>query len=276
MSDTIDQILYTKHNARFQKLEDVSREFSAVYSGNPMIRDGVFEVVQNYSRKNAIPVELLRYPFHDDELWAASFLKKGVIFVCINSGLPFCKQFFAVAHELYHIYCFGEENDQSSIRGGSILSEAVVDDAGNDLEELEANAFAGLLLMPKQALREQIDILGINPKKISLDDILVLMETFAVPYKACVLRLYECGITSASKAREFLDLEWKDVQSRMSITGKAKRWQLNGKGTEVFGTLFDNFVFNADQDFLTDNRVESDRAYISFLKERFGLDMEGI
>ena len=59
---------------------------------------------------------MLRYPIHDDELWALTFLKQDTIFVCVNTALPLCKQFFAAAHELYHIYCYVENADQSYIK----------------------------------------------------------------------------------------------------------------------------------------------------------------
>ena len=276
MADVIDQILFSKQNKRFQDVEKIAQTVSLLYSGNPMIRDSIFSVVTNYARKNEIPIEILRYPFHDDELWAFTFLKKGTIFICINSGLSLCKQIFATAHELYHIYCFGEDMDQNTIRNGSLLKRETVDDAAGDQEELEANAFAGLILMPTKAMRDQLEMLGINEKHISLDDILVLMDIFAIPYKACVLRLYECGVLSAAKAKEYYTTEWKDIQSRIALTGRAKRWQLDGEGTELFGSLLDDFAFNSEHEFLTASREKSDQAYISSLKDRYHLDVEGV
>ena len=85
-----------------------------------------------------------------------TFLKQDTIFVCVNTALPLCKQFFAAAHELYHIYCYVENADQSYIKNGSMLDSATGDETGRTQEDLEANAFAGLLLMPDQLLHEQI------------------------------------------------------------------------------------------------------------------------
>ena len=276
MADVIDQILFSKQNKRFQEVEKIAQTVSLLYSGNSMIRDSIFSVVTNYARKNEIPIEILRYPFHDDELWEFTFLKKGTIFICINSGLSLCKQIFATAHELYHIYCFGEDTDQNTIRSGSLLKGETVDDAVGNQEELEANAFAGLILMPTKAVRDQLEMLGINEKHISLDDILVLMDIFAMPYKACVLRLYECGVLSTAKAKEYYTTEWKNIQSRISLTGRAKGGQINGNGTELFGSLLDDFAFNCEHEFLTESREKSDQAYISSLKDRYHLDVEGV
>ena len=276
MADAIDQILFSKQNKRFREIEDIAKTVSLLYSGNPIVRDGIFLVVRNYARKNEIPIEILRYPYHDEELWAFTFLKKGTIFVCINSELSLCKQIFAAAHELYHIFCFGEDTDQNTIRNGSLLKGEMVDDAVGDPEELEANAFAGLMLMPSNKIKDQIEMLGIDESRVILDDVLALMDIFAAPYKACVLRLYECGVISASRAKELYAKEWKDVQARIALTGKAKRWQLDGTGTEQFGTLLDDFAYNVDHEFLTEQREKSDRVYISSLKDRFNLDVEEV
>lgn len=276
MADVFDQILFSRQKKRFHEIEAISQTVSTLYSGNLMVRDGIFAVIRNYARKNEIPLQILRYPFHDEELWALTFLKKGTIFVCINSSLSQCKQLFAAAHELYHIYCFGEDTDQNTIRNGSLLKDEIADSVACDQEELEANAFAGLTLMPTKAVREQIDILGIDEKLLALDDVLVMMDTFAIPYKACVLRLYECGIISASKAKELFGIDWTDIYSRISITGRSKRWQLNGAGTEQFGTLMEDFAFNLEHDFLADTRADSDREYISSLKDKYNLDVEGV
>lgn len=273
MSD-IDQILFSKQNKRFCEVEETAKTVSLLYSGNPMIRDSIFSVIGNYARKNELPIEILRYPFHDDELWAFTFLKKGTIFICINSGLSLCKQIFATAHELYHIYCFGEDTDQNTIRNGSLLKGEAVDNAVVQ-EELEANAFAGLILMPLKSVRDQIELLGIQEKSISLDDVLMMMDAFAIPYKACILRLYECGVIGEAKARELYDKNWKEIQDRIYLTGKAKRWQLDGSGTELFGTLLEDFAYNCENDFLTESRKESDQVFISSLKDRYNLDVEG-
>ena len=102
-----------------------------------------------------------------------------------------CKQFFAAAHELYHIHCYAEDIEPGIITSGSLLESKTVDDRAMSQEDLEANAFAGLLLMPDNMLDEQIKMYGITSERISVDDILTLMELFALPFKAVVLRLAE-------------------------------------------------------------------------------------
>lgn len=276
MADVIDQILFSKQERRFRDIEDTARYVSSSCSGTSVIREGVFSVMQNYARKKDISLEIMRYPFHDDKLWAFTFLKEGTIFVCVNSGLPICRQLFAMAHELYHIYCFGEDTDQNMIRMGSILKEETADSGTEVQEELEANAFAGLLLMPTESVRRQMELMRIEPKHFDLDDILTMMDIYAMPYKVCVLRLYECGVISAVKARQFYAMDWKKIRARISLTGKAKRWLLDGTGTEQFGSLFENFAYNSENGFLTESREKSDKDYISSLQKKYSLDMEVI
>ena len=56
-----------------------------------------------------------------------------------------------------------------------------------------------------------------------MDDILTLMEIFAVPYKAMVLRLLEEQLISDSRAKKMIDIPFDEIQKRMRITDKARR-----------------------------------------------------
>lgn len=272
MTTILDNILYSKQNKRYHEIEDIVRKFTAVYSGNSIIRDNIFSVTANYARKNDLPIELLRYPFHDNELWAFTFLKSGTVFVCVNSGLAVCRQIFALAHELYHIYCFEEDVDQNIIRNGSLLNSDIANEVSNEPEDLEANAFAGLLLMPEGCVHEQMALYGIQKQNVELDDILTLMDIFAIPYKAVVLRMYECGCLSMEKAKKLLVISSDEIEERVILTGKAKRWQLDGAGTEIFGSLLDNFNYNEQNEYLNETREKSDKAYIANLKKSYKLD----
>lgn len=272
MDGVLENSLYEKHNKSFAHLEDSSRQFLAAYCGNTIIRDNIFSVIKNYARKREIELEILRYPFKDDELWAFTFLKNGTIFVCINSDLEMCKQIFAAAHELYHIHCYAEDEDQNIIRNGSLLDSDTADESGKTTEDLEANAFAGLLLMPEQLLNEQISLYGIRKSTFELDDVLTLMDTFALPYKATVLRLYESHLISTETAKGLLSINAAQVLQRILLTGKAKRWQLDGHGQESFGSLWENFEYNVEHGLLAASREASDMAYISEIKKQYGMD----
>lgn len=269
MGNVLEESLYKKQVKRFDRISDFSKEFLGVYCTNSVLGTSIFSIADNYARKRELSLEILRYPFQDTELWAFTFIKKGTIFLCVNSELPVCKQIFAVAHELYHIRCYAEDINPDTVRSGSILESRVVDKTAMSQEDLEANAFAGLLLMPDSFMREQVSLYGINGDTIIVDDILTLMEVFAIPYKAVVLRLYEGKVITESKADNLLKYDASYVSQRIELTGKAKQWQMNNVGIEYFGSLLNNLQFNSENELLTDSREESDRKFLEELKLNF-------
>ena len=86
------------------------------------------------------------------------------------------------------------------------------EETGKTQEDVEANAFAGLLLMPDQLLSNQIDLFGIDKDDMDTDSVLSLMDMFAIPYKATVLRLYESNCIKRHKAEELFRVTAEDVE----------------------------------------------------------------
>ena len=76
MNNVLKDSLFVSQNRKFDEIQSVVRQFSAEYVGNSIIKDNIFAVIQNYARKKEIALELLRFPIHDDELWALTFLKQ--------------------------------------------------------------------------------------------------------------------------------------------------------------------------------------------------------
>lgn len=269
MGDVLYKSLYKKQKKQYEKINELSKAFAAIYCGNTIIRDTIFGVVSNYARKRELSLEILRYPFKDDELWAFTFVKKGTIFLCVNADLSICKQIFATAHELYHIHCYAEDSNTSTIISGSLLDSKTVDDAAATQEDLEANAFAGLLLMPDTSLAEQSKMFGISGDKMGIDDVLVLMDIFALPYKAVVLRLVESGEIKEQKAQELLKADPDSISIRIELTGQSERWQQNSNRLLRYGSLLENLTFNSENELLTDSREESDKDFLEKIKMGF-------
>lgn len=272
MGNVLEESLYKKQKKRFERIADSSREFSGAYCGSSILGVSIFGIVENYARKKEIGLEILRYPFKDAELWAFTFVKKGTIFLCVNTELSMCKQIFAVAHELYHIRCYTEGTDTDTLRSGSVLESKVVDEIAMTQEDLEANAFAGLLLMPDGMMREQIALYGINEEDVKVDDVLTLMELFALPYKAVVLRLFEGQIIKEAKANKLLKYDATYVSQRIELTGKAKQWQMSSVGIAYFGSLLENLEFNSENELLTESREEADRKFLEEIRAGFHKD----
>ena len=156
MASLFDSILYKKDSKRFKQIREIAGGFSSYYIGQNIIQDDIFTVIENYARTKEMPLEWLRFPIRDPELCACTFIRSGRIFVMMNSGIPMSKQIFAAAHELYHIRCFLEEDNPELIKRGSILNSTTLEGGTTEAEEMEANAFAGLLLAPVDAIEQQI------------------------------------------------------------------------------------------------------------------------
>lgn len=269
MRNIFSESLYKKQSKQFEKINEQSKAFAVNYCGNTIIRDSIFGIVSNYARKRELSLEVLRYPFKDDELWAFTFVKRGTIFLCVNSDLPLCKQIFATAHELYHIHCYAENINTSTIAGGSLLESKTFDAETASQEDLEANAFAGLLLMPDLSLTEQFKMFGLSMDRISVDDVLTLMDIFALPYKAVILRLAESGLIKQEKAQELIIIDSESISHRIELTGRAKGWQQNSKHLFYYGSLLENMAFNSENELLTDTREASDKAYLKKIVKEF-------
>ena len=75
--------------------------------------------------------------------------------------------------------------------------------------------------------RRLVAVYGLDKDLVTVDSVLMLMDMFAMPYKAVVLRLFESGNISHQQAEKLLEVGSADVMERVSLTGKAKRWQLD-------------------------------------------------
>ena len=246
----------------YKKIKEESIMFNSAYNGGNIIQDDIFNIAKNYARRKQKELEIIRIPIEDDELWAFTLVKYDTIFVCVNAKLPLNKQIFAMAHELYHIYCYIEKNSSLVLDGNMVLQTEIMDNDGKCREDLEANAFAGLLLMPKDFLISQMDIYDINGATITVDDVIKLMDIFAIPYRAVVLRLIESEIISPSYGDKLLKESSENIINRIELTGVAKRWLLDGKGIVSFGSLLENIQFNKDNEVILESRYNDDKSYM--------------
>ncbi len=117
--------------------EQALGKMAALYKSTRIIKDEVFKILADNSA-------LLQYPIEDDEICGFVCCKKERIFSYINSYIPYEKQVFAAAHELYHLWF-----DKDILTTGELLSSDVIDlalDKGLSEREAWANRFAAILL----------------------------------------------------------------------------------------------------------------------------------
>ena len=153
---------------------------------------------------------------------------------------------------------FFREKNGSVLRKGSILNAAVMDEDVKCKEDLEANAFAGLLLVPSNALYEQMQIYGI-PKS---------GQVF-VPYKAILLRLYEDGYINTDTVYEFLNVKKEVLRKAVSYEPDAERWQRRTPEILRFGSLKQLMDQNSEYDLLSDKRTVSDQETLCKILHRY-------
>ena len=169
---------------------------------------------------------------------------------------------------MYHIYCYFEENDSVLLQSGSILESEVLDDDAKEIEDIEANAFAALLLAPKERIEEQTDVYNLSYKNISLPVVLRIMDIFAIPYKAAVLRLFEEDKINIKTAEKLLQVDDTEIHRQIQLTGKAERWQEIPRNLIRFGSLSEQ-MYNVQQlEAVRDERIESDKARLDEIIKR--------
>ncbi|MCD8020275.1 MAG: ImmA/IrrE family metallo-endopeptidase [Clostridiales bacterium] len=275
MYKALDNSLFVMDRKKFNQLREKADGFNDNYNGSNIIQDDIFHVIENYTRKMDMPLEFLRYPVDDDELCACTFIRGGRIFIFLNSKMPLGKQIFAAGHELYHIKCYLEDNGQELAQKGSMLASATIDNYQGEQEEMEANAFSGLLLVPSNTLTQQLHIYSIDTNHLAITDVLMLMEIFAVPYKAIVLRLYEESLISEEQARELFQVSNSELDRLVSLTGKAKRCTSIPQGITQFGSLLENLETNKENGSLLPSRYESGKKRIGEIQNLYHYEQEG-
>lgn len=269
MGSVLENSLFKKDYRQFLRIKEMAVQFNSSYNGRNIIQDDIFSILTNYAKRNQVALHVFRLAVDDEEFCAFTCVKKGRIFLYVNANLPLAKQIFAAAHELYHIWCFISEYDESVLRKGSFLNAGVIDEEMKSQEDRDANAFAGLLLVSSDSLFEQMNIYGISREHQSLEDIIRLMAIFAVPYKAMVLRLYEEGYMSEKKARAYLEMEQMEVEKKLVLEEDAWRWQRRTPELAIVGGLDKLIEYNFSYEFLTDSREASDRKILNEIMKKY-------
>lgn len=265
MFKALENSLFETDSEGFESIRQRANAFNANYAGSNIIQDDIFCIIGNYIEQQGMQPELFFYPFGDDDLCACTFLKCGRVFVVINSAMTLSKQIFAAAHELYHVYNYFEENDPMYPQHGSVLDSSTIDEAATTMEDKEANAFAGLILAPGRYIQEQMDIYHIRRNSICPKDVLTLMDIFAIPYKAVVLRLFEEGIISEEMVRSLFSISEDRIQIQSNRTSRANRWQRKDRIVQ-FGSIEDNMEAVAAMDALNKDRIRQDKDRIQEIR----------
>ena len=133
---------------------------------NEVIGTQIFSILGKYAR-------VIYYPLGKDAPWGFTHVDEEASvdsrpFAAINTSVSLDRQVFAAAHELYHIWY--DRNGE---------------------HEMMAKRFAAEFLVDAPILKQEMATYDIDPKHITLKDILHLCDLFVVPYHMMVKRLVE-------------------------------------------------------------------------------------
>ena len=243
---TVDHIktLVRQKHVEYNKLNDV-------------IGSQIFNILESNSR-------VLYYPLEDGDVWGFSEKIKGQSFVCINTSIPYDKQVFAAAHELYHLWF----DDEDELILSSALEE-VPSRNGIAIAELKANRFAAEFLVEENLLRQEMTTYSISKDKIDIKDILKLSHLFLVPYKTMVKRLYEVRIISKSSFNKFIaipEIEVEIWRKRLGITLPTRENKIG------LDNLVDNAMELYEKNLITLEKLEYLLAFSQLTPQQLGIE----
>jgi len=174
---------------------------------NTIIREDIFKILERDSRTIYKPVS-------DDDICGFVYNYKKKKFTYINTYLPLEKQVFAAAHELYHVWFSDIKDGQplySEVLDGNIFSHKI------KKEDFLANRFAAEFLVQEDVFRNEVNQLLRGKSIIGIREIVELMDTFLVPYKTIIKRLYELIFINEKEYKDYMNPENMDSVNSVSV-----------------------------------------------------------
>ncbi len=114
-------------------------------------------------------------------------------FMLVNSNQPKCRQHFTIAHELYHLYVDPNPMPHNSLANGK-----------RDDAEQCADAFALMLLMPADGVRQMIPDDELMLGHVSLASILRIEHYFSVSHAAALNRLFDLKLIDRNERELYI------------------------------------------------------------------------
>lgn len=150
---------------------------------------------------------VLRLPFSDKEIGALCYKGDAIRYVLVNTTLPEGNVNFAICHELYHVFC-KNENFKSKV-------EFAGDKYYENDQEMAANLFAGMILMPENSFRIMYNRFAQESEGRVLDTVLRLMSYYQAPYMAVIIRCIELGLIADQDFNaELLTVSQDEIRAR--------------------------------------------------------------
>lgn len=130
-----------------------------------------------------LDIEIQMIPL-DDELSGMAFVRDGKSIIVVNAYHHRNRQRFTIAHEIAHHVLHSADLREAVHVDKAILNRNARSTTGEDVNEVQANAFAAELLMPKSELRK-LGTIDVNDD----DRIATLAREFRVSPAAMAIRV---------------------------------------------------------------------------------------
>ncbi|MCD6391090.1 MAG: ImmA/IrrE family metallo-endopeptidase [Dehalococcoidia bacterium] len=206
-----------------------------------------------YRAVTSLGITCVKRPL-ESSISGATLKTNKVKVILINSSKTLGHQNFTIAHELYH--CLYDEN---------LVSRACKTEAFGQSRGIEqvANMFAVYLLMPEDAILNQLRLRKKLDMKLTLADIINLEQFFGVSRKAICWRLEDLKFITREQSEKYCI---NVIQSARSL----------GKNIDLYMTTDDKVIISdyaekaneaLQKNLITDSRYEEILADADLLEE---------
>lgn len=190
--------------------DDMKTKVNSFYSFAGMNSDkdvlNILQIARTSLKKMGYLV--LEIPFADKEIGALCYKGDALGYIVLNTSLPKVNLIFALCHELYHVFY-----QKSSFR---TKVEFANSHYYENEEELAANLFAGMLLMPESGFRNMFSKFKEESAGEEKDTLIRLMNYYQVPYMAVLIRGLELGLLDGGKDLEkIVNVTQDSVRARL-------------------------------------------------------------
>ena len=152
---------------------------------------------------------IVEVPFKDEEIGAVCYNGDGLGYALVNSSCPEVNVNFALCHEIYHLL-YQEESFKKLVE--LYMNEHYYEHE----EELAANLFAGMLLMPEESFCFMFHKFA-REEKAPISVLALLMSYFEVPYMAALVRCYELKLLESGEVlSRLMHVSREDIQSEFT------------------------------------------------------------
>jgi Zn-dependent peptidase ImmA (M78 family) len=201
-----------EYNRRNQ--EEITKKVRELYSQMDMdyerdLLNMMLIVRPLFTKKQYIVLEI---PFNDQEIGAICYKIDSFGYTFLNSALPKVNVNFALGHEIYHVFYQCEPFKQK-------IELYMNEHYYEHKDELSANLFAGVLLMPAPSFTSMFHKFE---KEQNEDDseitvVVKLMSYFEAPYMAVVIRCYELGLLPDGKVlKKLIKIGIDDIEKEFT------------------------------------------------------------